>query len=653
MPTNDSSDYQYISRRRWLEAMGVTGAVTLAGCAGDEEPVDHEADPDPDDDDDGAADDTGTGDDDDGDEEAQRLNYMRGGDHFPDIQWNPQADQYNSTIANVVNTPTYIVREADNVLSEWGVSNWEYDPDSRAMELEMRDDLLFWNGDQYTAHDLYAYQELVRQMNPDGSVYEEITVLDDTTIEFVTKESINPQIAYRSRAPIELHLGGEEVWNQWVEQYEDAPDEDARDDITAELIEWRIETDELMENGWGNGTFQIDDVTDEYMDLVAFEDHPLWGAAEELWGTDPNIDEIRIWYADETGRREQFIVNERVDVAGHGHSWSAFEDVLPDYWEEIVYFPRPNFRKMNINWRNREYLQDVNFRRAMAAAMDFENHAINVEEFPVEMHSGMGRGYNESYWGNPVPDQLIDYDVNRNEELAEEYLERAGITREDGTMWDEDGEQLEDMRFIVGGGPWGDVAQSAAQQLQQFGFPVDVRAVGRSAKLDIINNEMTDWDLTTETHFVMITNHPTEYFRPDSFWGWRIGPSGFGPEPEWGDLVNQWLEDGETHSPWNGKPMVFEVPEEVGQQDLSGSTREVNLVEMYNEGISPISEERDQEIVQTLSWAWNFLLPDIDLTATLSNEFGNTQKIEFGPEEDLVSYHTLFRPTQGAMRLRE
>lgn len=622
-----------VSRRRYLGAVGAITAGVIAGCMGEDgSPVDHESGGD-----------------------ANRFNYMRGGVHFPDLQWNPEADQYNSTIANWVDEPTLIVRSADNALDAWGLTNWEYNPDERRLTLELRDDLVFWNGDPYTAEDFYAYQEMLRLVNPDGSQYEEITHVDERTIEFVTKESMNPEIAYRSAVPVTLvSSGGTDVWTEWVERYQNAANTEERDAITEELIAYRIENKELMENGWGIGAYEMVDVTDEYIDWVAHEEHPFWGpAAEEKWDREPNIEEIRLWYAEETGRREQFIVDERVDIAGHGHNWKTFKGQLPDYWEQIIYYPQPDFRKMNINWRNRAYLQDVNFRRAMAAAIDFENNATNVSEYTVESHSGMSVAFNEEYWGEHPPGNLIDYGVTTDEKLAEQYLERAGITREEGTMYGEDGEELAEMRFVLGSSPWSDIGQSVAGQLEQFGFPIDVQPIGRDAKLETVLEEMEAWDLTTETHYVSGIMHPSAYFNPESFWGWRIGPGNFEAEPEWGDLVNGWLEEGRTHSPFNGKPMVFEIPEEVGAETRDGSTKEINLVEHYNEVTSPIEEERDRELIRDFSWAWNFLLPDIDLTVTVEDAFGNTEKMAYGEEKELTSYHAMFRPINGLMRLRE
>lgn len=103
----------------------------------------------------------------------------------------------------------------------------------------------------------------------------------------------------------------------------------------------------------------------------------------------------------------------------------------------------------------------------------------------------------------------------------------------------------------------------------------------------------------------------------------------------------------------HGKPMVFEIPEEIGAETRDGSTKEINLPDHYNEVTSPVDEERDQELIRDLSWSWNFLLPDIDLTVTVEDAFGNTEKMAFEDEEDLTSYHAMFRPINGLMRLRE
>ncbi len=582
----------------------------------------------------------------------QRLNYMRGGTHFPDLQWNWFGEDSNSSIKHYVDTIGAFTRSADDEQTEYGFTNWDYDTDSQVLTVELRDDIQFWNGDQYVAEDLWTFEEMHRLQSPDGSDFESIEIVDDTTLELTTKDPMNPRILYRIHPPYMWLEFGVDVWQEWLERYQDASGADARDEVTAELVEWDISTERLVDEGLGTGAWIPADITDEYMDLEVNENHWIYQGDDDRF--DPNIENIRMWYADETGRREQFVANERVDWAGSGVSgWDAFEGQLPDYWDRIVNAPLTTLYKIIINWRNREYLQDVNFRRAVAAALDYENQALNTETFQLEVHTGMAPNFNTSYWGEEVPSDFIDYDVNSNLELADEYLGRSGYTREDGSIYDENGEELDPIRFVVGGSTWGDVAQSAAQELEQYGFPIEIRSVDRSTKLDIVQEEMGEWDMSTESHYAGGTNHPSDYFRPNSFWGWRIGPAGFGPAAEYADQVSQWLEDGETHSPYNGKPMVFDIPTEVGSEELSGDTKEINIVDLHDEVVSPIGDERDQEIIRDLSWAWNYMVPDIDVVIGKQEAFGNTQKIDFADEADLRSYVDFRWPEMGLARYSE
>lgn len=628
MPNGNNTN-RSISRRQWLGTLGLTGAA-LAGCLGDEEPVDH-----------------GSGGDD-----ANRLNYMRGGTHFADLQWNQFGDQHNSSVKHFVDTVSALTRESDGEIDGFGYTDWSYDPDSRVLSVTLRDDITFWNGDQYTAEDLWTFEEVFRMQNPEASAFEAIEVVDDHTLEYTTKDPLNPEILYRTEVTGTWLEFGADVWEEWRQRYEDASGQSARDEVTEELIGWEISTERLVDEGLGTGAYVIEDVTDEYMDFVAHEDHPAHAGNDDRWN--PNIENIRMWYADEIGRMEQFVTSERVDFAGHGvGSWESFRGQLPDYWEQVLYSPRINAYKMLINWRNREYLQDVNVRRAMAAALDYENIAINTEQFQVESHSGMSQGMNRQYWGEDVPSDLIDYGVKADTDLAEEYLARSDYERDDGQVYGPGGEELDELRFVVGGSIWGEVAQTAAHQLSEFGFPVDIRPADRSTKLDIIQEDMGAWDLSTETHYAGGTHHPHEYFRPNSFWSWRLGPAGFGPEPEFNDRVSGWLADGETHSPFNGKPMVFDIPADVGSEELDGETKEINVYELFNEIQTPVDEERDREIIRDLSWAWNYMLPDIDCTFAVADTFGNTRKMDFGGNDELAAYVALKWPDTGLVRLSE
>lgn len=613
-----------LSRRRWLQAVGTGGVVGLAGCL--------------------------TGDDTEGTSTDRYTEIRSGGDHYDELNWNPYGAAFNTDFEHSVSLMSAQVREGDGEVTLLGYEDWDYDVGTGVIEVTLRDDLLFWNGDDYTADDFHAFQEMERALDPDASDYESIEVVDDRTVEFTLKEPTNEVLVELAYIPGVLFSWGEEVWGEWAERFNEAEgDEDENLEIFEDLLDFEITTEELVEEGWGSGAYIIDDITEEYMDMVAFEDHYLHQGNDDRF--DPNIDRVRYLHADESGRRDQLLTNEQASISYHEQQWEDFEAVMPDHWEELVYNETGNFRKLLINWRNREYLQDKNVRRAMAAAIDFENIGENTGEFPVEAHTGVAELHNEEYYGEAVPDEMIQYGLNTDEDLADEFLERSGYERDDDTIYDPNGDELEPLRVVLGDDPWRTPGDVAANQLESYGFPVDITDIDRSSKLETIVDpaNMTTWDLSTETHNFGNTRHPSEFFWYDTFWGWRLSHAQFGPESE---FSLDWVDD-QTHSPYNGKPNRFEIPADVGEEELNGDTIEVNIVELVDEIETPIDEERDQEIMEMLMWAWNYTLPSIQLTSAVANWFGNTRDFDWEDSSEVQAYHPVRLPELGVVRFAE
>lgn len=132
-------------------------------------------------------------------------------------------------------------------------------------------------------------------------------------------------------------------------------------------------------------------------------------------------------------------------------------------------------------------------------------------------------------------------------------------------------------------------------------------------------SDRIDWDLTVGEHGSMIA-HPFYYFRLE-----HQHSNGFGEI----EVAKSAVEEGETCAPYNGRKAVLDIPSEIGQEDLSGDTEELNLLELYDEWWTIQSDERDQEITERFSWWFNYYVPMIDLVEIESGAFGNTEDFEF------------------------
>ncbi|WP_435361679.1 ABC transporter substrate-binding protein [Haloarchaeobius sp. DFWS5] len=543
-----------------------------------------------------------------------------------DFNWNPFAAQnFPGNLAQWVFEYGAVLFNGDGKLRPMGYESWDYDTENDVLTTKLQPDLGFWNGDDFTAHDLYTYDELVRLQSPDSSEFERIEEVDDKTLKYHLKEPRNPNIYFNTQLRRTFFQGADR-WESWMERYQDASSADQRDSITKELTELTISNEEFIDKGLGHGAYKLSDWSDTGTTLKLWDGHRNAG--------DIGIETAKTQLAPTASRADQLVTNDKIDMSS-GPFQQQWKGASPDHLKNLAEYPTTNNIKVLINWKNRDYLQDVNFRRAIAAVINTQPAATAAGNgAPLPVHSGMDPGNSEVYLGDNMG-KFIDYKPQESaHDLADEFLAKSGYERQNGTIVDSSGSEIDPIRFTVGNGSqWFIAGRVASEQMKEYGFPVEFNSIERSTKVDIIQNKMGDWDLSTESHYAGITLHPFSYFDYGTFWGWRLGPAGYGPTSGLDSQIQGWLDDGEKFSPYNGKPLVVEVPEEIGAMTLDGPTKEVNVFELVNEVQTPISKERTNEIITDLSWAWNFHLPDIDTYNLLGGNWGDTKNYQW-PEED-------------------
>ncbi|MFC6734103.1 MULTISPECIES: ABC transporter substrate-binding protein [unclassified Haladaptatus] len=614
--TTPSGRKRDVSRRTWLRGLGVAGIGAIAGCN-----------------DTGRSGTTNTQTGDpptnaNGEPMEPVIDEIMGTSAIPaDIQWNPWATPWSGNLAGfAMEYGGLLSAKGELILS--GFDDWSFDGDENALTIVLDEELKNWNGDRWTASDMMAYWGVVHHQAPESSQWEQLEVVDKSTARFYYKEPQNPDLLKNVAIHGSIIGWNEDIWGPWVDRYKDAADQDERDQISKELVETIIPHSEFQEKGLGTSPYKLDAITEQEVIFKRWDGHRL--------ADDIEIETIRRPYAANQAREDELITSDQVDFE-NGPLNQRFEGQVPDYIQNLTTWQGKWLIKMLINWRNREYLQDVNVRRAMAAVIDTEAVATSVGSGnPVKVHSGMDYGFTEKYAGNQM-DKYIDYGSKADYELADEYLAKSGYSRENGTVVDENGDELEKLRFVAGTAKsWFLPAQVASAQLKEYGFNVEFNSVERGTKLDIVENKMGDWDLSTESHYAGSTYHPISYFNWGSFWGWRLAKGRFGAAAGSKQQLSEWLDQGEEFSPYNGKPLTPEVPTEIGAQDLSGETKRVNVFELYEEAHTPISQERTNEIIQDLSWAWNFYVPDIDLYNAQQGCWADTKNFDWPDDETVL-----------------
>ncbi|MFC7238797.1 ABC transporter substrate-binding protein [Saliphagus sp. GCM10025317] len=543
-----------------------------------------------------------------------------------ELNWNTWAPSYPWT-------PSWLLLEpvqryyADGSMSLELIEDWEYDADSQELTVHHNEEFSWWNGDTATAEDKYWYGEVARLLNPESSDFAALTLENNGgTIVREYKEPQNPELVGNWLGGYlgEMMRGRRDKFRPWAEELQDATTDDERVSIEERMgKEMPLDMDTFIEDGLGLGAFQAVDYDDQGIYCELYEDHPHADNIE--------IDELEYVLASGDAIAQQMMGGDLDFGFAQLSNWLG--DQNPDHLETIGTYENTFMRKLEfmMNGSASKHIRQVEFRRAIAHLLSLEDISENfaTPNTVRTAQTGLPEAVTEQRMGDYV-DDFIEYPVEADNEGAAELLNSIDY-EQDGDSWvDDEGEPIS-LEMVVPS--WAsNPARTVADKLNNFGFETDLSVLEGTAFNDN-TEESIDFDLSMFNHGSLIA-HPYAYFRPTHDAGNKLGTQ---------DVVVNALENGERRSPYSGKEIIVELPEEVGQEDLSGSTQEVNLYELFQEWLTADTEERSQEIAETFTWFWNFYLPGIDMFQPMSGSWGNTEKWEFATDnKDWQAYRGAF-----------
>lgn len=592
---------EFLSRRKMMATTSALVTGGIAGCLG------------------------GSGDDDNGSGDEHTITTFMSS--IPtEMNWNTWAPSYPWT-------PTWLLLEpvqrfyADGSMSLELIDDWEYDPDTQELTVHHNEDFYWWNGDACTAEDKYWYGEVGRLLNPDSSDYEQLVLENNgQTIVREYKEPQNPELVQYALGGYlgEMMRGHRDKFRPWAEELQDATTEDERLEIEERMAEeMPIDMDTFIDEGLGMGPFQAVEYDEQGIYCELFDQHPY---ADQI-----EIDRLDYVLAADEAVAQQIMGGDLDFGFSQLSNWIGEQE--PDHAETIAPYEDTFMRKLEfmMDGPAAEHMRRLEFRRALAHAinLEFVSQNFSPPSTPRTLQSGLSEAVTEEWLGD-YADDFIEYPVETDEEGAIDLLESAGY-EQDGDEWvGPDGESIA-MEMVVPS--WADnPARTVTDQLQEFGFEVDLTVLEGAAYNDRTEDHV-DFDLTMGSHGSLVA-HPYAYFRPTHSHGNDLGTA---------EVIEDALADGQERSPYNGKELIVEIPEEVGQEDLSGSTREVNLYDLFQEWLTVSTEEESREIAETFTWFWNFYLPGVDQFEMMSGSWGNVEKWEFNVNKDWEAYRGAFR----------
>lgn len=601
-----------LSRRRILALSGVGLATGLAGCSdGDSETNADGSD--------------GSSSDDGGSDTTQDWGGTPLDAAFttsqpatlpPDIQFNPynqnggfprdgQHFEFVSMAAMLTKTQ-----------EEYPIALSDYSLDGKTATIELNDWFTWSNGEDVTAKDLETQFILAREMGyPYVDEDTEVQQTGDYTVELTLDSEVNPQIywagffKFGAVRPRRIHTPHSE-FKQYREMFEDATTDSARQDVVSELGTWQ------PEEPVGNGPYHLNPerTTEEKMVYERNDDYPVAKVQEQfaeeldydvsMWPEENHIPEWEVVYSGE--RKTELILSDTLDSAGLTTITPELRNQSPEHMD---FLSIPVFGGTNLV----PNLGDDIFgrrrvRQAVAYLIPYDQAGqIMYGELsqPDTAQTSLPPSVAEAWLSDDFSDKLTQYELNR--EKAASLLREEGFSREDGTWYDENGDQIEGGSIPIPATLSQKVKafNAIAQSLTDFGI-----------KTDVATSDWSGWSDAMDKR---------DYKLAHSYMGG-------GPHPR-SALTSAFGE-----SWWKTNREFYEGKEiTIPSIENSNGTMTVRPTELYDQLENNLSVSKQEELVQKLAWAFNQDLPFIGLTFKDAAQFRTDDHWQQPPRDDKMS----------------
>jgi len=547
-----------------------------------------------------------------------------------DLNFSPFGKKFSGNLDKFINNHLALNYE-DGTTDLVLLDELNYDVSGKRVTYKFKDGFVWWDGKEVNARDLFVQEEIDRLQTPDNSDVEEWEIVDDKTLVAHWKEEPSELFGRKGVGDTRLRLHPK-VWEEWLERYGDATSQEQRDQVTADLEDFKIDGDQLMAQGLGNGPYEVTTLNSKEIIASVNPDHP--------WAEDIEVEHVR-FISCKGDACDQLVTNDAIDFRADGSFPEDLRGSTPSYVKTLAQYDLMAMWGLMINQAgpNKKHAQNKHVRRAMAAVLDSHEHA-DLTQYGNPLSgptTGMDPGTSENIFGDDFGN-LHNYGWEKDYEQADRHLERAGYSRQNGSVVDDEGETVQFTFVPCNCWRFFTSARIANQQLIDYGFDIDFRPVGRGSQLDINRNKMDEWDLGVEQHPAP-WKVGIRYYDTASRRGLRLYKS-------WDERgkVEDWVNEGTERSPYTGRRLTPEINANKGNWDsleLADDTEEINIHDLYVKGTGAKSIEAHHDAVRKLGRYWNHYVPKVDLVASLNGSYGDTASFDW-PDGDNRAYKRKF-----------
>nr|WP_049954499.1 ABC transporter substrate-binding protein [Halostagnicola larsenii] len=486
-------------------------------------------------------------------------------------------------------------------------NSWEM-TDSTTLETEISDEWTWHNGDPLVAQDWAMQWEMeIAISTADGgdnpTPMEEIEVVDDHFLRIHLNSELSEIFAVQNtigyyhgdigRGIFTKH--DDDQWSEWHEQLLNSEG----DELQSVIEDVTTTSYPNIEEGIGQGPFQVTEVGDDTVLMEKYEDHPR--------ADDINFDEFELWVPGEPGERVQPYVNGIVNAVPGGYPIPENQrNQLPDTHSLYREGRTTNSLFCFNNGTGVEgydsAVESANVRKAVSHVYD-KQQTKGILKGVKKLFDGPPcriPGPTIEEGSHPSTDWIEDFPrYGQNDtERASELLRQEGYEQDSGEWLTPDGDRFE---INILNPAEHEHLQVLIENLKDFGIAVDSENVD-AATLDA-RRQSGEYDII-----------------PD-------GSSANGVFAMWSPgLVVDWIQTLTNYEP------EAEIPMPVGDPDGSSGTKTINIADHIDQWMTTDDDEYHKE----LTWWWNQTLPEYEALYEPDAGALNTANFEFDNVPDPI-----------------
>lgn len=337
--------------------------------------------------------------------------------------------------------------------------------DDTTMVAKVDNGHVWHDGDPVTAQDVATHLRLWKyQGHTLWNYIEELNVADETTLEFTMTE-VNRQVFELALGTMRLYVKHDlyEGEHEWLSKLQNAENDNARDEVLANLLDWRLEPEDSV----GNGPFAFSERSNQLVRFERFADYP--------WADNVNFSRMGFRQVNEQSNVVQALINGDID----GHHFQNFEkeirNQLPDGIKRLMVTDHGGYA-LEINHKG-NHVSNRNVRRAIAHLVNRVNIENNITD-NVAARNPCCIPEQSNLQSDIIGDMIesfedYSYDSSNTEAAAAE-LKEGGYSKSGDTWTSSDGKKLTINVVAPAWALMSTIGETVTSQLQRAGVDVNL-----------------------------------------------------------------------------------------------------------------------------------------------------------------------------------